>query len=158
MKKQLGNVVEEIKDSITGKVVRRRVRFYCDPVSKTKQSMAAATDINNIMSRYEKTGLIDHIKEGGSYGDFSKVSDYHEAMNQVIKANDGFLTLPAKLRKKFDNDPAKLIEFMNDPKNKEEAIKLGLMEQKEEKIIKKQAVIEPEAVQSDKKVAESKPK
>lgn len=126
-KLKVGNNVIDIKDK-DGKLIRRKVIFKCDPVSKTKQSMAAACDINNIMVRYEKTGLIDHVKQGGSYGDFSNVQDYHASMNAVLEANEAFMTLPAKLRKEFNNDPSQLIEFMNDPKNKEKAEELGLIE------------------------------
>lgn len=96
--------------------------------SRTKQSFKKQCDINVIMKKYEKTGLITHTKQHGHYGDFTNVTDYHAALNAVHEANEGFMTLPASLRKRFGNDPAKLIEFLNDSKNLDEAIELGLVE------------------------------
>jgi hypothetical protein len=40
-------------------------------------------------------------------------------------ANDAFMTLPAELRYKFNNDPQNFISYLQDPKNDEEAIKYG---------------------------------
>ena len=63
----------------------------------------------------------------GSYGDFSGVHDYHTALNTLIAAESEFGALPAKLRAQFNNEPSNLIEFLNDPKNKDQAIKFGLI-------------------------------
>lgn len=63
------------------------------------------------------------------YGDFSSVEDYQAAVNSVMQAQDQFMALPAQIRKRFDNDPAQLIAFMNDPGNASEAIELGLIEE-----------------------------
>jgi phage internal scaffolding protein len=48
-------------------------------------------------------------------------------LNQVIAAEDEFMRLPADLRARFENDPAQLIEFLENLENKDEAIKLGLV-------------------------------
>ena len=61
------------------------------------------------------------------YGDFTTVADFHAAQNIIAEATQSFDLLPAALRKRFDNDPAKLLEFLEDDSNREEAIKLGLV-------------------------------
>jgi phage internal scaffolding protein len=61
------------------------------------------------------------------YGDFTGIGDYHTALNQVIAAEDEFMSLPATLRARFENDPAQLIEFLDNPQNKDEAVQLGLV-------------------------------
>lgn len=94
---------------------------------RTKQSFRSQCNINDIMKKYEKTGLIEHIKQGGTYGDFTQPLDYHGALNEITKATASFMTLPANLRKRFDNDPAKLISFLADEKNRTEAEELGLV-------------------------------
>ena len=49
-------------------------------------------------------------------------------MNRVIAAQDEFEALPAQIRARFDNDPAKLIEFLENSENRPEAEELGLVE------------------------------
>ena len=61
-----------------------------------------------------------------SYGDFSSVLEFQQAQNILIEAQDAFDALPASLRKRFDNDPAVMLEFIENPDNREEAEKLGL--------------------------------
>lgn len=95
--------------------------------SMTKQAFAEECDINSIMRRYETTGTVDHInRREPAYGDFTDVKSYHEAANVVIAAEAAFADLPAKVRDRFGNDPAKLMEFLQDPANQDEAIALGL--------------------------------
>lgn len=101
---------------------------FTDEVSLTKQSFLKECDINNIMSKYQKTGLIDHVcKYEGSYGDFLNVSDYQSSLNAVMSAQEEFNSLPSSLRARFSNDPAQFLQFVNDDSNREEAIKIGLI-------------------------------
>lgn len=95
----------------------------------TKQAFKDECDINNIMSKYQKTGLIEHVQNvQGSYGDFTSVQDYQLSLNQVIAAQEAFDQLPAKIRERFANDPSHLMSFLGDEKNRDEAIRLGLLE------------------------------
>jgi len=61
------------------------------------------------------------------YADFTGISDYHSAMNQVAQANEAFDAMPAKLRARFNNSPAELMAFLEDDSNRSEAEKLGLV-------------------------------
>lgn len=105
-----------------------RVTFTCDPKSLTHQSMAPECDINKIMLKWQKTGVVEHVTEfGGQYGDFTNLpQDYQASMNAVIAAETMFQTLPSSLRKRFDNNPGAFLDFVSDKKNKEELEKLGL--------------------------------
>lgn len=94
-----------------------------------KQAFKDECDINTIMSKYQKTGLIEHVqKVQGSYGDFTSVQDYQLSLNQVIEAQEAFEHLPAKIRARFQNDPSHLMSFLEDAANRDEAIALGLVE------------------------------
>lgn len=100
--------------------------------SLTNQADMDAADINKIMARYERTGvLIDPlgVERRPMYGDFTEIKDYHQMLSSIRNVERAFSTLPANVRNRFDNDPQKLIDFLDDPKNNEEAIKLGLIEQ-----------------------------
>ena len=94
---------------------------------KTKQSFKEQCDVNSIIARFQSTGVPQHLNQGqASFGDFSNVDDYHSAMNKVRTAELGFSELPSALRSRFGNDPARLVEFLQDPENLDEAIELGL--------------------------------
>ncbi len=110
-----------------------RITLDTGTISKTLQSPTAETDINFIMKKYEKTGLITHLStHKGKYGNFLPAVDYHEAANSLILANDMFMSLPAGIRTRFDNDPAKFLEFAQDPENVDELIEMGLAKRERE--------------------------
>lgn len=97
--------------------------------SLTKQSEAAACDINNIMSQYERTGLIPHVAQyQGQYADLGDSLSYHDSMNAVIAAQNAFDSLPANIRARFGNDPAAFLDFVNDDSNREEMGRMGLLD------------------------------
>lgn len=96
--------------------------------TRTRQSEAAACNINNIMRRYEKTGVIPPAKRNAFYADVSTMGDYRTALHQVQSAQDYFMSLPAKLRSRFENDAAAFLDFVSDPANRDEMVELGLIE------------------------------
>lgn len=97
------------------------VQKFFETPSLTKQSHKDECDVNMIMVRFEKTGLIDHINQfKGGYGDAIGVVDYHTAQNQIIAADAAFLSLPAKLRARFHNDPGAFLSFADNPANAKE--------------------------------------
>jgi phage internal scaffolding protein len=99
--------------------------------SMTKQSFKDDADINNIVGQFLKTGILPQNTSAGQYGDFSEVKDYQSCLNAVIDAQEQFLTLPAKIRDKFGDDPGKLLDFLADSKNYDEAVELGILKAKE---------------------------
>lgn len=101
--------------------------------SLTQQQFKAECDVNNILAKYKKSGLLTHInKHQGNFGDFTNVEDYKTSLEKVMKAQESFEHLPSELRNKFQNDPGNLISYLQDPKNDEEAVKYGLKYKKEE--------------------------
>lgn len=103
-------------------------RFLAKPVgnSRTKQAPKQETDINWIMKKYIKTGLIDHVQRHGAEYGFASSVDFHGAMNIVTKAGQMFDDLPAEIRRRFNGQPAEFLEFVQNPANKVEMIELGL--------------------------------
>lgn len=105
-----------------------RVSFATDGPSRTKQADAAACDINNILARYRKTGVVEHLNRfGGDYGDYSSAQDYHTSLNQVLAAREVFDSLPSQLRRRFGNDPALFLDFVGNEANRDEMMSLGLL-------------------------------
>lgn len=94
----------------------------------TKQAFADETNINKIVAGFEKTGMINHLSKAEPfYGDVSGLVDYQESLNVVMRAEELFNSMSADIRSRFQNDPAEMIEFLNDPANQDEAIKLGML-------------------------------
>ena len=98
--------------------------------SMTKQAFADECDINNIMRRMAATGVDPYLdnRARGKFGDATNVFDFAEAMNIVIEAEHNFQNLPAVIRDRFGNDPGVLLEWLNHEENREEAIKLGIVD------------------------------
>jgi len=100
---------------------------------KTKQAMKAECDINNIMARYQKTGVIDFTNtHEARYGDCTGI-DFENSLQEVAAARELFSALPSGLRTRFENDPAQFLDFVNDEKNEAEAIELGIITKPEKK-------------------------
>lgn len=95
-------------------------------VKPAKQEFKDDADINSIMRKFQKTGVINHsAKYQPVYGETSPLT-YHESMNVIKAADTMFFELPSSLRKKFENSATKFLEFVQDEKNFEEAQELGL--------------------------------
>lgn len=92
----------------------------------TVQAYKDETDINVMMRRFKVTGQLPVNAQEARYGDFSSPVDFQEALNRVIAARSEFDRLPADLRDRFGNDPARLLAFLSDERNADEAVKLGL--------------------------------
>lgn len=100
----------------------------CKDASLTRQEFAAESDLNNIMRRYaDGLGQLPSGDRPPIFGDFDNVPDYQSALDKVIDAQDRFMQLPSAVRKRFDNDPGKLLEFLSSEDNRKEAVELGLI-------------------------------
>lgn len=106
-----------------------RVAVVFDPdEGVTQQSFKDECDVNNILKKFERTGMLEHAARfSGEYGDFITADDYHGYMNKVVEAQQMFEQLPAAWRKRFGNDPASFLEFMDNPENEAEMRELGML-------------------------------
>lgn len=106
---------------------RRRTVLEFKQPSRAKQEFAAECDINTIMAKYQKTGVVSHVARfQGNYEDVTGAVDYQTAHNIVLQAQDAFMSLPSSMRARFENDPGAFLAFVNDPANKEKLYDLGL--------------------------------
>ena len=107
----------------------------CEDASLTQQHQKDQADINFIVEQFNVTGILPTAPVSPQYGDFSGISDYQSALNAVIDAQDEFMSLPANLRSRFENDPVNLINFLSNEENRQEAIELGLIEPIQQAVI-----------------------
>ena len=94
----------------------------------TKQALKDQCDINLIMKRYVKTGLIEHSRRfSGEYA-FATGLEFQEALELIRQAEEMFAELPATVRREFDNRPDQFLAFVQDPANGRRLEELGLIE------------------------------
>ena len=116
-----------------GKPIRNSVVLDCQKAHKdgepylVEQSHKAECNINKIIKRHgldivsKVTAMRSHLYQ------FDDVTgnDFQEAMNIIIKAQDEFESMPSQLRKQFDNDPAKFLDFVQNPDNMPVMVEMG---------------------------------
>jgi len=102
--------------------------LHCEDASLAQQHFKEECDINTILQKFNISGLLPENPLSPRYGDFTGIGDYHTALNRVFAAQEEFEALPAQIRARFGNDPAQLIEFMENSDNRSEAEELGLIE------------------------------
>lgn len=103
--------------------------FFEEP-SLAQEHFKDECDVNSIIARYTRTGVIpEHLTKSaeGVYGDFSEVGDFTDMQNKVLAANESFAALPSDVRRRFNENPAELIAFVRNKDNYDEAVKLGIV-------------------------------
>lgn len=135
---------------------RRPFAIYDWSPSLTKQSFADEVNINNIIERARQGQDVSNMfrERIAQFGDFTEIPSYQESMNFIRAADEAFMSLDARVRERFNNDPNRLFEFLEDSNNYDEAVKLGLVEAKA-------LPVEPEsstAVKTSSDVEPTKPK
>lgn len=116
-----------MKTVLTMEERKARGAIFCGP-GLTEQSHRDSCDINVIMAAYAKTGLVPvYPDQVPQHGDFTNVVDYQTALNVVIASQEAFDSLPAGVRKEFNYDPQEFLQALDDPKQRERLVKLGVV-------------------------------
>jgi phage internal scaffolding protein len=98
----------------------------CLDASLTQQQFKEDSDINTIVDRFMKSGVLPTPTNMPQYVDYEGVFDFQSAMNVVRQADENFMRMDAKIRARFNNSPQEFLEFFSDAENMPEAIRLGL--------------------------------
>lgn len=117
----------------SARVEHDRVTAYVGDVSRTRAEFQDECNINMIMKRYEKTGVITHYsKRQPVYLNLDESIDFHHSMNLFVQAEAAFMRLPATVRKRFGNDAAEFVKFAEVPENLDQMRAWGLAPPAEE--------------------------
>jgi len=94
---------------------RLKVGVYKKPgKTMTEQNHARACDINTIMAKYIKTGVLEHIKMyEPTYGDVSE-ADWQKSMETICNVRSEFNELPAYVRKEIGGEDKYLALMQTD--------------------------------------------
>jgi len=78
----------------------------------TQQQFQEDADINVIVRRFGLTRSLPAAVAAGVYGDFTGIHDFQSAVETIEGARARFMQLPAPVRDKFENDPGRLIQYV----------------------------------------------
>lgn len=101
---------------------------HCEEDSLTQQSFTQDADINVLARRFGMTNnkMPEVIPDPRLYGDYSNAPDLKTALDIIRDASAHFNQLPPELRFRFQNSPAHFWEFVHNPNNRDEGIRLGI--------------------------------
>jgi len=128
-----------MSEFLSSRALRRPSTVDLGGEALTEQHHKNEANINNIVGKYNKTGLLPQAN-GAFFGDVSNVHSYTDCLDCLRDSEEYFKSLPSVVRKRFRNSPEELCEFLLDSNNREEAVKLGLL--------RPEATIEPPVVVS----------
>jgi phage internal scaffolding protein len=95
--------------------------------TRTQQHFKDECDINLILAKYKKTGVLTHVSRARErYGDFSDYSGLADKMDVMVRANQAFELLPAELRNRFGNSVPAFLQYIEDPRHLDECVALGI--------------------------------
>lgn len=107
-----------------------------DKPSKTIQSEYPQTTIDYYLRRYSQTGILgDPLRvQKAQYGDFSDLSDFSEMQQKVAQTKEYFSSLPAEIRRKFNDDVNQFVGFVANPENADACVELGIFDRVSEPV------------------------
>lgn len=97
--------------------------------SMTKQEFQFECDVNNVIKSFKPHQMMQALQQNlnaGNYADLPDSVEFQDALHMIKEAERQFLTVPAKVRDRFGQDPAQFLAFMQDSRNLDEARALGL--------------------------------
>lgn len=106
---------------------------YC--ISKTDQHSAHMTDVNVLMERYKPDELAQYIAAKNQHRteiinhDFTAEPSLQDAKNQLYELTQAFQALPPEIKSQFSST-LDFLKFIDNPHNKSQLEKLGLIDPK----------------------------
>ena len=125
-KKKVSKKVARKRPRVRGNFDRERLTTKDFGPSLTRQEFKEDCDINTIVAQFVKTGVVTHINRREAQYGYVDGADFSDAMRIVTQAQAMFGELPSEVRKRFNNDPAALLDFVQDPDNAAEMAQMGL--------------------------------
>lgn len=95
--------------------------------SMTQQHHVKNTNINQIMKRFERTGVLPQRVAKPLEGPLPDVENFHEAMNIVVRGRQVFESLPSAIREEFGNSPEAFLAAFQDEAQHDRLRELKLM-------------------------------
>jgi len=88
----------------------------CMDPSLTQQQFAEEADINTIVDRFLRSGVMPTPTQMPQYVDYEGVFDFQSAMNVVRSADENFMRLDAKVRSRLTTLLKSFLSFLQIPR------------------------------------------
>jgi hypothetical protein len=129
-----------------------------DDVSMCQKHFQDECNINNILKKYRKTGIIDHVTKARLvYGDFNQYKDAAQNLDKVAKAQQLFEQLPAELRNEFKNSIPGFFDYISQAKNFDQCVAWGIFDKPAPAPEVEAAPVEPQTVVAKASTKSAKP-
>lgn len=116
-----------------GKQIRNRVAIdFSDTEVLTEQNHKGAVDINKIVATHGIDRIAETQQVMALSFDTDPYNNFQEMMEMVAKGREAFMSLPAETRDEFRNDPARYMDYVQNPDNRDALIERGWIEKPEE--------------------------
>jgi len=98
----------------------------CTNSKPVQQQWKDSTTIQGVLAKYGFNPNQNRQPPGITLDSSMSSNSYHEGLIMIQKAQETFMQFPVKIRERFNHNPVELLKFIEDPKNAQEAIKLGI--------------------------------
>lgn len=109
---------------------RKVFKSFRKVVSLTDQQYKNDTTVEGIVKRY---GVLPRPEVAPVGLDTTLIGDFAESMQIYLDGVSAFESMPSDIRARFGNSPRAFYDFLHDPQNHAEAVRLGLMVKREVK-------------------------
>lgn len=96
--------------------------------SMVRQAFKDEADINNIVARYEVSGQLPLTEQQARFGDVSDVRDYKASLDFVREATEDLEAMPQDARVRFFEDPRQFMSDLENAKNRDDLVQLGIFD------------------------------
>lgn len=90
-------------------------------LAQADQSFKESSDINNIIQKAQRTGVLSHVNKNAQFYEDLTDFDYEGSKNKIAEANSAFYDLDADIRAEFNNNPGQFLKVVG-PMKKHEII------------------------------------
>ncbi len=105
---------------------RKNAISFEDSPTRTLQAHKDESDINLIMAKYIRSGVIEHGNANSQRYGFAPAVDFREALELINEAETQFAGLPSAIRSKFDNSAEAFLAFCEQPDAVSKLVEMGV--------------------------------
>lgn len=119
----------DIVETRPRRIFHTRPGVTCLEPTLTQQHYQEQVLASNIVKRWKRDGGPgpgEAPPPNPSYGDFTNLVDYAEAVTRIRRADAAFLALPSMVRAACENDPGKFLELVKTTEGRKLLVDQGL--------------------------------
>ena len=95
----------------------------------TEQSHEKETNINEIVKKHGAVLSQGYVDISSLRFDDVSNNDFQEMVHMLMKGKESFEKVPSVIRNKFENDPAKFMDFVHNPDSKDQLVEWGMLKE-----------------------------